>query len=717
MHLKKLDSQPSRSIWAFIIPSLIMVVAIWLPFGFSLTGLIEEWGVLGLFTQNGLFFVVTPTTPFALHAMRPLTIFPHAIAYLLDPNSFNYWHVLLMLALLVKGSTTSILCWQATGSRFWAIIAGLLILVYPADTMQLSMRALHINWGLSLLLLASTLFVAACHCAKMIRAYSLGIISGVLLWAALGMYEAALPLVVFPFFIMYVREGFRSSLSRWNSHKGLIALWCLSIILYLAYAAIVTSKVLSYQEAMLSKRSVLEVILSTYPKLFNPGMLRSIVGGWFDAFRITFTEIGLPGYLYIFLALAFLFIVTWILLKKENHETEKKEAIPSAVIARLAIIGLLLCVLGYAPYIFSGSHLAISQRTYLFAAPGAALFWTAVFIQLAQWKKIIACFSATFLIMLGLGTQLFQFHHYVQIAETQRLLLRNIIENFDGQLDKKTLIILDKSNQLSYTWMFLIPNLTGALSYLYGHPINNVEVCQLPDHEWRRYQPGRPSSCIEKKEKWVFKGPAEGQTGIAPIIKTISKKDAIILTIKKDGSIDKKESSSHKNYLIAKDESLNQRYQNILTPRTWTAHFDSFWRHQNLDSYRWSFGNWWSMELPIRGSGWYEAEWQPGKFYHHASAWKSREDATLHFDLAPRHSEYLIRGKFAAIVNEEIRQSIKLQINKHRVSYRWVNSNEFEAKIPFSALITGINTLGIYSLLDPTYGLSVKLAWFEVSPV
>ena len=92
----------TRQTWlALIAPSILVVLALWLPFGFELTGLIEEWGVLGDFTTHGIFFVADADSPLAAHSLRPLTILPHALAYFFDPDSFDYWHVLLMLALVV----------------------------------------------------------------------------------------------------------------------------------------------------------------------------------------------------------------------------------------------------------------------------------------------------------------------------------------------------------------------------------------------------------------------------------------------------------------------------------------------------------------------------------------------------------------------------------------------------------------------------------------
>jgi hypothetical protein len=122
------------------------------------------------------------------------------------------------------------------------------------------------------------------------------------------------------------------------------------------------------------------------------------------------------------------------------------------------------------------------------------------------------------------------------------------------------------------------------------------------------------------------------------------------------------------------------------------------------------------MDIPIRGSGWREAEWE-GMFYHHASAWKTQENATLLFDFLPRKSPYILRGKFAEIISTPVLESIQIRLNQHLIPYRWLANGEFEAAIPFNLLLSGSNTLAFHSIIDPDYyGLSIRLAWFEILP-
>lgn len=710
---------------AFLIPSLLLVWAIWLPFGFSLTGLIEEWGVLGLFTKLGLFFIADTSSPLAAHALRPLTIFPQAVAYYLDPHSFHYWHVLLIAALITKGIASSTLFWQATGSLRWATIMGLIVLIYPADTMQLAMRALHINWSLSLLLVSCSVFITAYRTPRTVSAYAWGILAAALLWAAIGMYEAALMLVFLPFLIMYARDGLRPNLQLWYARKGLILIWLLSIGLYLAYVVVVSAKISSYQHAITVGQNPLAILWSTFPRLFNPGIVHSIAGGWVSAMGIVLKELSSWAYLYLALAIAVIFgSVGYIFKRNKLADADTAEdTISRRLLRRLIVVALSLVILGYIPYLFSNAHIHISQRTYLFATFGAAMFWTALLMMLAQWRKITAMIGAIVLITIGLGAQIYQFHHYVQISQTQRTILKNIISNFDGQLDGKTLILLDETNQLTHTWMFLIGNLHAALTYFYDHPIRTVEICQMPGKEWRYLEEtlGRPGSCMENEKEWLFRAPpaisGEGYTPPPPVAdKMILKKDAVVLTVKSIASVEPNPALTNYRESLKGSSKLAKRYQNILASSSWADHFNKFWV-ADLEKYRWSFGNWWSMELPTRGSGWREADWGVGSFIPQAAAWKSQENSTLLFELLPRQSTYMLRGKIKNVISEAIRDSMKIHLNQQLIHYRWLNHDEFEAEIPSKTLLSGTNTLAFYSLTAPTYyGLSIKFAWLEILP-
>ena len=714
----------TRKNWlALLSPALFTVLALWLPFGFGLSGLIEEWDVLGLFTTHGLFFVADATSPMAAHSLRPLTILPHAVAYFIDPNSFDYWHVLLMLALAIKGGASSYLAWRLTRSLGWAMVMGVLVLVYPADTMQLSFRGLHINLALALLLLATSLQIAAYDQKRRATCCCLSIIAAGLLLLCVLMYEVCLALVPLPFLIMFARDGIQETWQRLRARPELVLSWLTGAGLFILNVLLTTSNSASYQSSISGGRGLIAILYDALPKLFSVGMLRGMLGGWVDAVRIVWTEFSNYAYLsLVSLACAGLIQAGAKIFPGLDSQDSRRAPMGWQLVVRIGIAGLLLLLLGYAPYLFSNAHMAISQRTFLFATPGAALVWLALLIMLAKLSKWVAGMAAFGLLLLGFGAQLFQFYHYVQIAVTQRTLLRSIVENFDGDLGSKTLVILDTSNRLSHTWM-LRDNLHWALSYLYKRPFKQVEICLMPGGGWQRLDTlARMGRCIESKDHWTFQAarPVTGPDLTLPLPRqdlTIAKDEVVSLTINADGSINRApELDAYRDRLQRGEDDAALRYRNILARKPWSLGFRQFQNQEIHDRYRWDFGKWWSLELPTRGSGWREAEWKISQFSHKASAWKSQERSTLLFDFTPTDENYWVEGQFDLIISQPIRDSMGIRLNGRDLNHQWIDDNHFEAWIPAGLMISGVNTIELNSATDPNYyGLSARLDWLEVS--
>jgi hypothetical protein len=268
----------------FIIPFLLISM-IWFPFGFALSGLIEEWDVLSLFIKHDVFYIITTSSPIHEHALRPLEILPHAIAYFLDPNSFNYWHVILILGLYIKSSSATYLGFRATNSLFFGFVTGVLILLYPADTMQLSFRALHINFSLGLMLLASSFFIFSFD-KKKFNSYFISILSSGIFFISVCMYEASLFLCFLPFFIIYINVGYKKFLDIIINNKIKIFFWIISIFCYLIYVFYIYKKISTYQQAIIERSGIILTIIKSIPNLFSIGYLRTIIGGWTDSFSI-----------------------------------------------------------------------------------------------------------------------------------------------------------------------------------------------------------------------------------------------------------------------------------------------------------------------------------------------------------------------------------------------------------------------------------------------
>jgi len=130
-----------RAAGYFALASTILVCLLWLPFGFGMVGNIEEWDILSLLTRHGVFFFAGENSPLASHRLRPLTAAPNAVAYLLSPDSFVGMHLLQMASLIVKGTAAGLMGYWLLRSRLYAVMLALLVIVLPADTMQLSFRS------------------------------------------------------------------------------------------------------------------------------------------------------------------------------------------------------------------------------------------------------------------------------------------------------------------------------------------------------------------------------------------------------------------------------------------------------------------------------------------------------------------------------------------------------------------------------------------------
>lgn len=700
----------------------LVCLVIWLPFGLRLMGVLEEWDVLTQFTKHGLFFFVGSDTPLAAHRLRPLTIFPHAVAYWLDPNSFNLWHVALILALFVKGIGSWLLVRAVTNSSRWGVVFGLLVVLYPADTMQLAFRGQHINWSVALLLLGSALVCVAQNRPRTSHRRLLGGLAALSLITAILLYEVAFPLVAMPFMIMFAWHGASASLRSIKARPGPSFMWLTSALVYVTYVLLLPPmKEISYQATLTAGQSPLQRLVSALPKLWDPGVIRATVGGWIDAWGM-FLSIGVG---YAVIAALVLFagaLATHDRTHGQAVQPDVDQALPLRLL-RLAAVGLVLIALGYTPYLFSPSHVAISQRTYLFAAPGGALFALACLMALTRLAKPVGWVGLLFLLILGVAAQLFQFKHYVSISEQQRQILKTVIENFDGNLNGRTLLIKDMSGQLGHTWM-LRDHLRLALTYFYGKPIDQVEICLTQRLDWEHLDKlARPGKCVESEDNWTLRGPKPvsgpdmpEEPADKPIV--LPKERIVVLELRPNGTITPDPRlEQHRRELLEGRSTLAIRYRNILV-RDGTSLFSRLLNDSsNLEGYRWDFGTWWNLDIPIRGSGWREAEWEGHGFHSTASAWKVQEVSSLIFDLQPASRPYVLKGEFRLILNEAIRNSIRLKINGHTVDLKWTPPYVFEASVPSGFLSQGANTLELDSAVDTAYyGLSANLDWVELQP-
>lgn len=703
------------------LPSLLLVFWIWLPFGLRLTGLIEEWDVLGLFTVAGSFFVIYPGTPLAAHAMRPLTVLPQAIAHALGPDSFTSWNVALAAAIWLKGTSATLLARRTGFAPGWAALFGLLFVVYPADTMQLSFRSLHINWSLGCMLAASAFTFAAWDAQSAASRICLATASAVLLAIATLMYEVAVALTPLPFLLLWAREGSREAFFRLRAGWGVTLSWIGLIALYCAYAMWIVHGGSSYQQSVAASQTPMQLLVNAVPQLFFVGLMRAFVGGWADAFGMVKIEYHHRTYLLIAAAAASLIAFAGATASIKNANVGGSTL--RAVLLRCACAGVVLAACGYVPYLFSPAHVMITQRTYLFSAVGASLSITALVILVGIRSRVAASLISAALVALGLGAEGFQFQHYVTIAQAQRAALRSIVESFNGDLNGRTLLLLDHSNRFSHTW-FLRDNLSWALSYLYNRQFDKVEICLMPGGSWQRLNAlQQAGSCRRGNSGWLLEPPRDSAStydGAKPVgTLQLPDNEVKVIEIAQDGSvINPAPDPGYLEWLRSASDPAAFRYRKILTMPDKHTRFKLFEPRTPLsDRYYWDFGHWWSLENPTRGEGWREADWSATGLGRSASAWKTQVDGQMLFDLIPSHGPYRLQVHFDAVVSEAVRAGTRLRINEKDLALQWKGADEVSALVSDGVLRAGVNVLEIVSPVDQSYfNLSLKMERFEIMP-
>ena len=706
---------------AWAAPTL-MVALLWLPFGLRLGGLIEEWDVLGLFATHGVFGVITVDTPMAMHRLRPFTVLPHALASLADPDSFRYWNVALAMAVWIKAFAMGAIVTRLTGNRRLGVFAGLLLALWPADTMQLAFRSLHINWALALMLAGSAALLRARDTERRAHRLALGAFAAVLMATAVLMYEVAFALLPLPLLLAFARDGFKV---RTRSNAWLFMAPLVVVLGYAAYALWTSSSMQNSYQQSVAGPSALKVLQGNLPRLFDVGMPRAFEGGWVDAARMLRVEFEPRAWRVLGIGAGLMWLLVMLAPRlRSGDRSIAHDARPTAFALRAMACGFVACVAGFAPFLVSGAHLAITQRTYLFAAPGAVLVAAGCLWWLAHRVPRLTAATMLAALYVGLGAQWVQFHQYVSISNAQNRLLRDLVVALGGlPLSKRPILVLDESGRLAHTW-FLRDNLNRALEYVYGSALGQIEICLGRARAWQRLDVmQRPGRCEHNAGAWSLT-PAAPLAGM-PEPSTAAlmlrlEEDAIIQVQITEAGIVRILGADATHPRPLPDGSPALRRILRLHPDTMDggARYRLFAEPRRLDHYRFDFGRWWSIEAPTRGAGWREADWTAqGRGRHDASSWKTGPDASLLFDFLPRPTTYVLSGQFDRIVDEPSRSSAQLSINDQMLAPTWLSDGRFVARVPPALLRPGTNRLDIRSTVNAAYfDLSLSLSWFEVAP-
>lgn len=682
-----------RNLFVFVLPPMLTTIALWLPFGFSLGGLVEEWGLVALFSQHGIVYIADSTSALAAHRIRPLNFLPHAFAYALDRDSFYYWHVLQAASLIVKGICGSVIGFYITRSYYLAVSLGLLLLLCPVDTMQLSFRSLGINWSVALMLMSTAFMLWALQCGSFKKRVFISAAATASYCAAVLMYEAVILMIGLPLLIVFAREGAGGVLSSIRKRKDVFACWLVGFIGCVFYLLWTVTHGATYQGEVVGglNLSLLYKVASRWWWL-GVGAYRAFFEAWLETGKIVVLHLSSFFYPVLFTAGAVVFLFAAI-----------KWAGPSRIIyeqrslgLRTIVAGLLGFVLGYSPYLTSLPHLLVTQRTFLMPAVGIALVILGgiVLLESVLVPRICAVISASLIGLCFVG-QLYQFDKYNRTyAEVVRPILSAVIPFMSVAGPNHTAVLVSNFGYLSGVWDFGL-YLQSAVTYIFKDE-RKIILCEATSGRLLPRSEGGADGSVGKRGRCEI---SEGAVSIA-----VGGAKQVPVNLPIVGRLNAAGVVAVESLERPSPHELPSRLIRLVGLGSWTPSDSMFKRGEKVGTYECIFESEWGYGHPCRTFGIFPGQVFPRSFFS-SFAWVGETAAGLFFNIEPGLGAYLLR---IDIWNSQSK-AIGLVLNGVSLKEEWKKPDRIEAGIPVGLWRSGLNTLELKTQLDPISGLSIAI--------
>ena len=458
-----------------------LVVALWLPFGWKVTGLYEEWLIMrDADAGNPLRMLYEP--PYVSAAYRPLTLAPFVLGYLLTPDSFLGLNIIEMLVLFGKGAAMYLLVRRLVpDNRALAFVSAVLLVVYPADTALLTLRTTNVHAGVFFLLVAVNLLVAVSQRFRWTTLLSMLLAEAI----ALATYEAGILVMLGgPALLVWMRQGIDRRL------VAVTALWT-GVSMYFLFHLVLTLRDPSSYPAGLLAGSGLDAnfqeILRSWLYSVARAYVRTFGTSWYVALR---EQDWRAAHLYLAAGLTVFLIMPVVWLHARRDE-EDKPVVDTRRYLGLAALAVVAVVAGMALYLPTGWRNS-NWRVFLYSSIGAALAVSIGCFLVArlfgEWRRVV--FLGVTSLLIGIATlhALAQHQGYFDYAQRQQNILAGIIGRAPHFEPGTTVLLVDRTpTAVLKAWSMctaVSPCLEAALRYIYGDHSLTALYC-APDYRPR----------------------------------------------------------------------------------------------------------------------------------------------------------------------------------------------------------------------------------------
>lgn len=661
-------------IWSGLVGAL-SVLLLWYQFGFSLGGMIEEWDLLRAIAHYPNFWNSFPGNPMSeSFAARPFQITPFYIAHAIDSQSFLGFHILLITACFFKVIAGASIGYFLFRNRMYAAAMGMLFLMFPADTQQMSFRTLNISvavaWMVCSVALAMRGIVAATSAKRWI-AMAGSVVCSVI---AVLIYEPMLFLYALPPLLLFARYGFWSSTKILRNRRKYILAWLIGPIVNVGYLYYAIAFYKSAYQVGVTQGGTVASILRNSHYLVESGAYRVFYESWVSSWQLL--AHGTAHYRFLVLAAIAIVIMFTVLAR-----------IPSAPIRtgrlyRYIFVGLVASAIAYVPFMVSEAHMVITQRTFMAVALGASFIFVSVIARVCRRSAALGGLVLSGFIFFGLIGQLYQFDQYTRMyTGTVRPYMSLVADQTDAT--KKVHLVFDSSGLGAHMGGMFYSKVQNGPAVRRGDTTSVYILCM--DEKLSQFKVF--SNCQLSEGVWTI-------TGYGNVSQHISASDVQVIKVSEDFNETYRSSSGswHDLGTFSKEKSIFLPLHGA--PESYVCIADSDWGYSRF----------------CRGSGWADGMLNHGYFTHDNFFVAVSPDASFLFSLTAAPTDYVLQIETLAGISPDILAGLKLLVNGHPVEYQVEADRFIKARVKQDFVLSGRNQVLLRHALAPgnEIGLYVK---------
>jgi len=451
-----------------------LVVTLWLPFGWKVTGLYEEW----LFMSGG--DMGNPVRmlyhPYASASYRPLTLAPYILGYILTPGSFLGFNIIFALWALGKGVAMYALVRRLVPDNpALAFVSAALLVVYPADDALLTLRTTNVHAGVFLFVIALNVLIVAWQRFRWSTLLAMVGAEGI----ALATYDGGILLSLCgPVLLLWLRGRIDKRV------VTVAALWWGVSVPFLLHLILTLRDPGSYAAQLLAgsamgKTDVVD-ILRSWGHSMARAYVRHFGTGWYEALRGLHRQ---DPYLHLSAALTLFVLLPAVWLHARRHE-ETKATVETRSYVTLASLGVIAVAPAFAMYLPTEWRNS-NYRVFLYSSIGAALaVGVACFLfsrLFGQWQRLVFVGLTSALIGTATVHALVQHRVYFEYSQRQQQILADIISAAPGLKPETTVLLIDRTpTAASKAWSMctVVSNcLEWGLRYIYDDHTLRAMYC------------------------------------------------------------------------------------------------------------------------------------------------------------------------------------------------------------------------------------------------